>query len=66
MTGSTVFWYASRATGIVAMLLLTAVLVLGLVVTRQGRIPGLPRFAVAGLHRNLSLLAVAFIAVHAW
>jgi sulfoxide reductase heme-binding subunit YedZ len=64
MAGSTVFWYASRATGIVAMLLLTVVLVLGLVVTRQGRIPGLPRFAVAGLHRNLSLLAVAFIAVH--
>jgi uncharacterized membrane protein YraQ (UPF0718 family) len=38
MTGSTVFWYASRATGIVALLLLTAVLVLGLVVTRQGRL----------------------------
>jgi sulfoxide reductase heme-binding subunit YedZ len=64
MTGSTVFWYASRATGIVALLLLTAVLMLGLVVTRQGRIPGLPRFAVTSLHRNLSLLAVAFIAVH--
>jgi predicted ferric reductase len=64
MTGSTVFWYASRATGIVTLLLLTAVLVLGLVVTRQGRIPGLPRFAVTSLHRNLSLLAVAFIAVH--
>jgi hypothetical protein len=64
MTGSTVFWYASRATGIVALLLLTAVLVLGLVVTGQGRIPGLPRFAVTSLHRNLSLLAVAFIAVH--
>jgi methionine sulfoxide reductase heme-binding subunit len=48
----------------VALLLLTAVLVLGLVVTRQGRIPGLPRFAVTSLHRNLSLLAVAFIAVH--
>jgi methionine sulfoxide reductase heme-binding subunit len=60
----TVFWYASRATGVVALLLLTAVLVLGLVVTRQGRIPGLPRFAVTSLHRNLSLLAVAFIAVH--
>jgi sulfoxide reductase heme-binding subunit YedZ len=64
MTGPTAFWYASRATGIVAMLLLTVALVLGLVVTRQGRIPGLPRFAVAGLHRNLSLLAVTFIAVH--
>jgi sulfoxide reductase heme-binding subunit YedZ len=64
VTGSTAFWYASRATGIVALLLLTAVLVLGLLITRQGRLPGLPRFAVTGLHRNLSLLAVAFIAVH--
>jgi methionine sulfoxide reductase heme-binding subunit len=64
MTGATVFWYASRATGIVALLLLTAVLVLGMVVNRQGRLPGLPRFAVTDLHRNLSLLSVAFIAVH--
>ena len=60
----TVFWYASRATGIVSLLLLTAVLVLGILVNRQGRLPGLPRFAVTGIHRNLSLLSVAFIAVH--
>ena len=26
--------------------------------------PGLPRFAVTDLHRNLSLLAVAFVGVH--
>src|SRR5260370_26616401 len=64
MSGSTAFWYASRATGIVALLLLTAVLVLGILVNRQGRLPGLPRFAVTSLHRNISLLAVAFIAVH--
>ena len=61
---NTAFWYASRATGIVALLLLTAVLVLGILVNRQGRLPGLPRFAVTNLHRNLSLLAVVFIAVH--
>ena len=64
MNGSTAFWYASRATGIVALLLLTAVFVLGILVTRQGRLPGLPRFAVTSLHRNLSLLSVVFIAVH--
>ncbi len=64
MTQDTVFWYASRATGIVSLLLLTAVLVLGILVSRQGRLPGLPRFAVTGIHRNLSLLSVAFIAVH--
>ena len=61
---NTAFWYASRATGIVALLLLTAVLVLGILVNRQGRLPGLPRFAVTDLHRNLSLLSVAFIALH--
>ena len=35
-----------------------------MLVNRQGRLPGLPRFAVLGLHRNLSLLAVAFVAIH--
>jgi sulfoxide reductase heme-binding subunit YedZ len=62
---NTAFWYASRVTGIVALLLLlTAVLVLGILVSRQGRLPGLPRFAVTDIHRNLSLLSVAFIVVH--
>jgi methionine sulfoxide reductase heme-binding subunit len=64
MSGTTAFWYASRATGVVALLLLTVVLVFGILVNRQGRLPGLPRFAVTSLHRNLSLLAVAFITVH--
>ena len=64
MTSSTAFWYASRATGVVALLLLTAVFVLGVLVSRQQRLPGLPRFAVTDLHRNISLLAVSFVAVH--
>lgn len=57
-------WYASRATGVVALLLLTAVVVLGILVTRQKQLPGLPRFAVSGLHRNVSLLATVFVAIH--
>jgi methionine sulfoxide reductase heme-binding subunit len=64
MTGSTMFWYVSRATGVVALLLFTAVLMLGLMVTRKGRFAGLPGFAVTSLHRNLSLLGLAFIVVH--
>jgi methionine sulfoxide reductase heme-binding subunit len=64
ITSSTALWYASRATGVVALLLLTAVLLLGLLVTRQGRLPGLPRFAVSGLHRNISLLATVFVVFH--
>jgi predicted ferric reductase len=64
ITATTALWYASRATGVVSLLLLTAVLVLGMLVNRQGRLPGLPRFAVTGLHRNISLLSVAFLAIH--
>ena len=64
ITHTTALWYASRATGVVALLLLTAVLLLGILVNRQGRLPGLPSFAVTGLHRNVSLLAVAFLAIH--
>jgi DMSO/TMAO reductase YedYZ heme-binding membrane subunit len=64
INSSTVFWYASRATGVVALLLLTAVMLLGILVTRQKTLPGLPRFAISGLHRNVSLLATAFVAIH--
>jgi methionine sulfoxide reductase heme-binding subunit len=63
-TASTALWYASRSTGVIALVLLTAVLVLGILVTRKRGLPGLPRFAASGLHRNLSLLAVLFVAVH--
>jgi methionine sulfoxide reductase heme-binding subunit len=64
ITQSTALWYASRATGVVSLLLLSLVVILGILVNRQGRLPGLPAFAVTGLHRSLSLLAVLFIAVH--
>ena len=64
ITSSTALWYASRATGVVALVLLTAVMVLGIMVTGQRSLPGLPRFGTTSLHRNLSLLAVLFVAVH--
>jgi predicted ferric reductase len=63
MTGSA-FWFASRATGVVSLVLFSLVAILGILVNRQGRLPGLPRFAVTGLHRNLSLLTVAFLGTH--
>lgn len=63
MTG-TAFWYASRATGVISLILFSLVAILGILVNRQGRLPGLPRFAVTGLHRNLSLLTVAFLGTH--
>lgn len=57
-------WYAARGTGTVLLVLFTLSLILG-IVTRGGRpLPGLPRFAVAGLHRNVSLLSLVFLVVH--
>jgi methionine sulfoxide reductase heme-binding subunit len=64
ITSATALWYASRATGVVSLALLSLVMIIGMLVNRQGRLPGLPRFAVLGLHRNLSLIAVAFVAIH--
>jgi methionine sulfoxide reductase heme-binding subunit len=55
---------ASAATGVISMALLTAVVVLGVLVNRQGRLPGLPRFAGLSLHRFLALLAVGFLTLH--
>jgi predicted ferric reductase len=64
ITASTLPWYISRATGVVSLVLLTAVMVIGILINRQGRLPGLPRFAVTNLHRNLSLMTVVFIVIH--
>lgn len=57
-------WYLGRSTGVVTLLLLTAVVFMGVVVRRGGTLGGLPRFAVAGLHRNTALLALVLLAVH--
>ena len=59
MTGSTMSWYVSRGTGVVTPLLFTAVLVLGLMATRKGRLPGLPGFAVTSLAATIWRFAAA-------
>jgi sulfoxide reductase heme-binding subunit YedZ len=59
-----VLWYLNRATGIVLLLLMTLTVVLGTLVRRHGRLPGLPRFAVAGLHRNVGLLSALLLVAH--
>jgi methionine sulfoxide reductase heme-binding subunit len=58
------FWYATRAFGVVALVLLTATVVLGIAGTARFAAPGLPRVVTAGLHRNLSLLVLALVALH--
>jgi DMSO/TMAO reductase YedYZ heme-binding membrane subunit len=57
-------WFLARGTGVVSLLLLTGVVVLGIVGRVGWSNRRWPRFLTQGLHRNLSLLAVAFIGVH--
>lgn len=63
MSGRTL-WYLTRGTGVVSLLLLTAVVAIGILSTFRWRSHRLPRFVVAGLHRNLTLTAIAFVVVH--
>ncbi|HEY6461833.1 MAG TPA: ferric reductase-like transmembrane domain-containing protein, partial [Polyangiaceae bacterium] len=57
-------WYLTRGTGAVALLLLTLGVVLGVTSSTRWQTRLLPRFLVSALHRNITLLAVAFVAVH--
>jgi hypothetical protein len=61
---SQALWFATRGFGVVALLLLTAVVVLGAAGATRWRSRRWPRFVVAGLHRNLTLLALVFIVLH--
>jgi sulfoxide reductase heme-binding subunit YedZ len=67
LTSSPVDWYAARAAGIVAYVMLSAVVALG--IAMAGRAPGRrwrrwPMFAVQDVHRVGGLLVGSFIAVH--
>ncbi len=64
VTSSTPLWYITRATGVVALVLLTLGMALGLLIAVRFEGPRWPRFITIGLHRNMSLLALAFTAAH--
>jgi sulfoxide reductase heme-binding subunit YedZ len=57
-------WYATRATGLVAMLLLTVSVLFGIITAGRFGREDWPRFLSQGLHRNTSLLVLAFLALH--
>ena len=64
VASATALWYLTRGTGAVALLVLTLAVVLGVLGVSRFRSDHLPRFVLQGLHRNLTLLAVAFVVVH--
>jgi predicted ferric reductase len=57
-------WLATRAAGIVALLLLTTTLALGVADVARWRSDRWPRFVVDGIHRSAALLSLVFVAVH--
>jgi hypothetical protein len=64
VTSGTALWYLTRGSGVVALLLLTATTVLGVLTAGRWRSERWPRFAVAALHRNLTLVGLVFIGIH--
>ncbi|WP_163507151.1 ferric reductase-like transmembrane domain-containing protein [Fodinicola acaciae] len=58
-------WYASRATGLVALLLLTATVTVGALHTGRLRGPRGGRLVLSTLHSDLSLLILVFLVIHA-
>lgn len=61
---STPAWYLMRGSGVMALILLTGVVVLGIATSKRAQLGRLPRFVTLGLHRSISLLAVVFLAIH--
>ncbi|MGI9009138.1 MAG: ferric reductase-like transmembrane domain-containing protein [Streptosporangiaceae bacterium] len=64
MTGTTLLWYTTRATGMVALILLSGTVMLGVLGTARAATARWPRLVTAGLHRNLALTSVALVGVH--
>ncbi|MEV7976381.1 ferric reductase-like transmembrane domain-containing protein [Streptomyces sp. NPDC086519] len=62
--GPSPLWYATRAGGTVALVLLTTTVALGIAVGGRYTPRRFARFEVSALHRNLSVLTLAFLALH--
>jgi sulfoxide reductase heme-binding subunit YedZ len=61
---STLLWYTTRATGLVALLLFTGTVILGLLTAGRASSRNSPRFVQQDLHRRISVLALVFLAIH--
>lgn len=63
--GPSPYWYLARGTGAVALVLLTASVVLGVLGSlRFSAGPRWPRFAIDTLHRDVSLLVLILLVAH--
>jgi sulfoxide reductase heme-binding subunit YedZ len=65
LIGSSTLWYLSRATGLITLVVFTATFALGLLTAGRVNSATWPRFVTEHLHRNLSLIAIGMVGVHA-
>jgi sulfoxide reductase heme-binding subunit YedZ len=61
---NSLLWYTTRGAGVVTLILLTTVVVLGILSALRVQSEGWPRFLTTGLHRNLALMTLVFLALH--
>jgi sulfoxide reductase heme-binding subunit YedZ len=64
LTSSPLDWYVARAGGVVAYVLLSAVVALGLTMTGAKSLKRWPRFALEDVHRFGGLMVGAFLVLH--
>jgi methionine sulfoxide reductase heme-binding subunit len=64
LTSSPIDWYAARAAGITAYVLLSGVVLLGLTMAAKKPFAQWPRFTVEDVHRFGGLLVGSFVAIH--
>jgi DMSO/TMAO reductase YedYZ heme-binding membrane subunit len=64
IVASATAWYAARAGGMLAYLLLSASVAVGLLLSGRARLQRWPRFALEDVHRFLGILAGTFVVVH--
>ena len=62
--GGKAFWYLTRASGLVSLVLLTATILLGVVASVGWTSERWPRFLSQDVHRNVSLLCLVFLGIH--
>ncbi len=64
VAGPSAYWYLTRSTGMVSLLLLTVTMVLGVIDVSRWSTPNWPRFVLDSLHRNVSMLVLVFLGLH--
>jgi methionine sulfoxide reductase heme-binding subunit len=64
LTSNPIDWYAARAAGIAAYLMLSLVVLLGLTMARNTTLRRWPKFAIEDVHRFAGLLVGTFVIIH--